>query len=166
FTSEQTGISTAGTDYAVDILKAMKMNITITKMTDETTLSSESADKSVNVYDLANYATEADVNIATSGANALGFYNCIMGTALEVPAVANYSSGTVLTQAKASAPLFYIPGDTGYVEVRFAFYLDGWDSYCYDVCRQQGISVVMDFTSAVADAATTISGYAAANNWA
>ena len=170
FTSEQTGISTAGTDYAVDILKAMKMNITITKMTSETVLSSQAADKSVNVYDLANYATKADVNIAKNNEqvpipNALGFYNCIMRTALTAPTT-NYESGTVLTQAKANAPLFYIPGDTGYVEVRFAFYLDGWDSYCYDVCRQQGINVVMDFTSASASAAETISGYAAATNWA
>lgn len=170
FTSAQTGIDTAGADYAVDILKAMKMNITITKMTSETVLSSQAADKSVNVYDLAAYSTLTDVNIAKNSetqvpmANALGFYNCIMGTALTVP-TNNYKSGTALAKNKATAPLFYIPGDTGYVEVRFVFYLDGWDSYCYDVCRQQGIKVVMDFTSAVADAAETISGYAEATQW-
>ena len=152
--STTTGVSTAGA-YGVDFRKALKMTITATDMTDATTLGTTVA---TTVYDFESIgytgalALHEDVNIdGTNKANALGYLNKVMGYSLSTPS--NYLSGakslqvgSSLTSETAYSP-FSIP-TSGYLEVRFTLWLDGWDSYCYDVCRKQGFNLDMSFTTA------------------
>ena len=149
-----TGIKQAG-DFGVDIRKAIKMNYTATQIaTSATTLPTEST--TVNVCDLGKLGTyKDDVNIATTGANAVGYYNKMTGNNIAAP-VTGYSAGSDVTTVAAgsgSAIATIEQGSYG-VMLHFVFYLDGWDEYCYDVCRKQGIKVAMTFTTS--DSASTI----------
>lgn len=150
-----TGVSTAG-EYGVDFRKALKMTITATDMTNNTTLGTT---VKTEVYDFESLGyTDSkkfhdDENIdATNKANALGYLNTVMGYSLSTPSnylstaksLATAAAGS-LTDDTAYSP-FAIP-TSGYLEVRFTLWLDGWDSYCYDVCRQQGFDLDMKFTT-------------------
>ena len=145
-----TGIKAAG-DYAIDLLKAIKMNVTVTDMTDANTLGSSST---TTVYDVASFSTKESTNVDTP--NAVGYYNTVTGNSIALPEE-NYDAGTAIT-AKGSGgtakALFTIPA-TGYIEVRFVFYLDGWDDACYDVCRAQTMSIGMSFTTSQEEGAIT-----------
>lgn len=147
---EGTGIDEAG-DYAIDLLKAIKMNVTVTDMTDANTLDSSST---TTVYDVASFSTKASVNCTTP--DAVGYYNTVTGNSIAVP-VENYDAGTAITSKDSGGTakaLFTIPA-SGYIEVRFVFYLDGWDDACYDVCRQQTMSIGMSFTTSQEEGAIT-----------
>ncbi len=137
--------------YNVDMLHALKMTVATTPLTDEGKYDS-SASTTTKIYDLDGYAqTSKDVNMA-SAPNAIAYYNAVLSTSISAPT--NYLSGaTCIASTTAGAAnsttsnLFTIPS-TGYVEVRFTFWLDGWDTYCYDVCRLQNFKVDMSFTTA------------------
>jgi hypothetical protein len=136
--------------YNVDLLHALKMTVAVTNLTSTGQYETTPTVLSTTVYDLDSFATSSkDVNIST--ANAVGYYNAVLGTALSAPT--NYLSDAVSIASasqsasnSASSQLFTIPA-TGYVEVRFTFWLDGWDEYCYDVCRKQNFSVEMAFST-------------------
>lgn len=145
-----TGIDKAGT-YDVDLLKALKMKITATPATNED-LSLETTNETPysgtaeeNIYGLESFAQKKDSNIAALGANAIGYYNTVLGKNIVTP-TADYNVGTEIVADGTNIVLFKIPA-TGYVEVRFSFYLDGWDTYCYDVCRKQTFNVQMNFST-------------------
>lgn len=145
-----TGIDAAG-DYAIDLLKAIKMNVTVTDMTDANTLGDEST---TTVYDVASFSTKASVNCTTP--NAVGYYNTVTGNSIVLPEE-NYDAGTAITSKDSGGTakaLFTIP-TSGYIEVRFVFYLDGWDDACYDVCRAQTMSIGMSFTTSQEEGAIT-----------
>lgn len=145
-----TGIDAAD-DYAIDLLKAIKMNVTVTDMTDANTLGSSST---TTVYDVASFSTKPSVNCTTP--NAVGYYNTVTGNSIASPEE-NYDAGTVITSKGSGGTakaLFTIPA-TGYIEVRFVFYLDGWDDACYDVCRAQTMSIGMSFTTSQEEGAIT-----------
>lgn len=143
-----TGIKAAG-DFGVDIRKAIKMNYTATQIaTSATTIPTEST--TVKVCDLGKLGTyKTDVNIATTGANAVGYYNKMTGNAIAVPGEDYYSAGSDVTtvEAGSGSAIATIDKDSYGVMLHFVFYLDGWDEYCYDVCRKQGIKVAMTFTT-------------------
>lgn len=146
-----TGVSTSGA-YGVDFRNALKMTITATDMANNTTLGTTAV---ATVYDFkqlgysdATRKFHDPVNMSTP--NAVTYLNTVMGYSLTTPTgyltgVKSLVSAENLTSANAYSP-FSIP-TTGYLEVRFTLWLDGWDSYCYDVCRKQGFNLDMSFTT-------------------
>lgn len=155
-----TGIEAAG-DFGVDIRKAIKMNYTATQITTSaTTVPTEST--TVKVCDLGKLGTyKTDVNIAKDNSNnpqpnAVGYYNKMTGNNIAVPGEDYYSAGSDVTTVAAGSgsAIATIDKDSYGVMLHFVFYLDGWDEYCYDVCRKQGIKVAMTFTTS--DSASTI----------
>lgn len=147
---KKVGIASAG-EYNVDLLHALKMTVSVTNLT-STGAYDSTATATSKVYDLDGFADDTkDVNI-TSAANAVGYYNAVLKTNIAKPE--GYLSGaTCVTSAattdadSTTSKLFTIPS-TGYVEVRFTFWLDGWDEFCYDVCQKQNFTVEMGFSTA------------------
>ena len=150
-----TGIDAPGL-YNINLLKALKMNVysapvTLTPSTNTYTVGTYSA---ATTYALSNFVPSADTGLNVTTPNAIGYYNAVARsgkTGISAP-VANYASGTEIvindTASDTNALKICDITNTGYVEVRFVFYLDGWDESCYDVCRKQGFTVALSFTSA------------------
>lgn len=149
-----TGIDALGA-YNIDLLKAMKMDVYSIAVTNENGATAaggavaRSGYSSVATYGLESFATNDNTNCDTP--NAVGYYNAVTGAHLVTP-TSNYNAGTEVKTGTAGSTgavsLFSIPGTSDYVEVRFVFYLDGWDSACYDVCRNQGFKVELSFSTA------------------
>jgi len=146
-----TGIDAKG-EYFADLAKALKLTISYQALDGATANGGALTGSATSTtYDLTTFFKNADVNIAATGANALGYYDSVMGTTLDghAPAAADYT-GTEVALKKTggtTAVDFATVTTTGYVEVTFTFWLDGWDSYCYDVMRQQKFE--FDFTATV-----------------
>ena len=149
------------TQYFIDLLKALKMDVYVgavsTKEGDEGTSNLFRQDyQKMTTYSFESYSKLADVNM-TNTPNALNYLNNSITQHHTLP-TSNYNVGNELTKTKPSngdaspLTLFSIPADSDYVEVRFVFYLDGWDSACYDVCRKQGFTASMEFTTISKDA--------------
>ena len=150
-----TGIAGNG-KYWADLLKALKVTTEGTGGVVTYSVSSEAADTTSAVYDLQALvdSTHTDVNIADNGANAVGYVNQVLSYALSKPQ--SYAGdGTAITKGAASqtdALAFTEIPTTGYVQVRFIFWLDGWDEYCYDVMRQQTFEFSFKATTAITEA--------------
>ena len=166
------GIKEAGS-YNVDMLHALKMTVVTTPVsfdssTKKFTVITDSASAPA-IYDLdawANTSKDSNVEINTEASastsagyanNAIGYYNAVLGTSIARPTT--YLSSATKIKAKEAegtgnadvSNLFTVSKDTGYLEVRFTFWLDGWDEYCYDVCRKQNFTVKMNFSTKAAD---------------
>lgn len=148
---EGTGIKGTG-DYNVDILKAIKLNVSSAAVTKTGDTYSTSTFGDVATYGFESFGAE-DTNIST--ANAIGYYNKALRTAsgdkpIAAPAT-NYNVGTETTKLEQASSSNAVKiceiGTSGYTEVIFVFYLDGWDNYCYNACRKQGINVSLTFSS-------------------
>jgi hypothetical protein len=181
------GIKETG-NYNVDLLHSLKMTVVAQALSfdaSEKTFSA-SGNAITTIYDLDGFADASkDVNIATT-ANAVGYYNAVLGTNISYPGADEYLSASVdgidavkcVASAAKSAvesgdanatintlnTLFTMPSGIQYMEVRFTFWLDGWDSFCYDTCRKQAFSVNMSFDTKNKGlvAATAATGKAAA----
>lgn len=163
-----TGITAAG-EYGADIIKALKLDIssatavTNTAAAEAPAVYGESAtgvttrnnsSVTATTYGFEGLVSGAGTNIGT--ANALGYYNTVMGTNLTVPST-GYSAGTELTKAAeatstnalvvATLPKTETGMDFSIVEIRFVLYLDGWDNYCYDVMQNQSVSFSFSLTT-------------------
>lgn len=150
-----TGIAGAGS-YNADLLKALKMDVYVTPVSNANGDGNQGAMVRYTEYDtyaFSSFSTVTDASGNLSTADAIGYYNEVTGAQLVRDAhAANYEAGQELrTAAIASAngahSLFSIPANSNYVEVRFVFYLDGWDEYCYDVCRKQGFQLALSFST-------------------
>lgn len=153
---QNTGISQPGV-YWADLIKAMRLTVVTTEASvsenaqthqSEIVVSSDSTKTSQVVYDLQDLVAagdaHADKNIAEGGADAVGYLNKVLGYAFADPykaqTVTYKGAGTKVTKGTAAsehAIAFTSIPTTGYVQVRFILWLDGWDEYCYDVMRQQ-----------------------------
>ena len=135
--------------YGIDFLKAVKMSVTCTvyDVDADTAAETKTSATGNSVYGLDAYATlGTTTNVSVSDtANAHTYYAAVTGKTLTKP-TSNYTEGEEITISAGSVALFTIPAGN-VVEVTFMFYLDGWDNYCYDVCRQQGLNVEMSFTT-------------------
>ena len=131
------GITNKGKKYYADLAKAMKLTIKSQNLKAETSSGSgvegleADGDATITTYDLTSYATGDDDNV--SGANAVAYYNKVLNKNISGTAQEAVSIGT----DKAEAVAFASIPTSGYVEVTFTFWLDGWDEYCYDVMQQQ-----------------------------
>lgn len=148
---EGTGISKPG-DYNVDILKAIKLNVSSAAVTKTGDTYSTGEFGTVATYGFESFGAD-DTNVGI--ANAIGYYNKALRNAtgdkpIAAPAT-NYNVGTETTKLEQASSNNAVKiceiGTTGYTEVIFVFYLDGWDNYCYNACRKQGISVALTFSS-------------------
>lgn len=149
---EGTGVTGAG-DYNVDILKAIKLNVSSAAVTKTGDDYSTGTFGNVATYGFESFGV-GDTNIGI--ANAIGYYNKALRAAtgdkpIAVPSETNYNVGTettkLVTASSSNAVKICEIGTSGYTEVIFVFYLDGWDNYCYNACRKQGISVALTFSS-------------------
>lgn len=161
---ESTGIATASS-YGFDIRKALKMTVTATDMSNNLEINTATSATKTFVYDFESlnhpsYTYFTDVNAATS-VNAVGYVNNVLGYKLSTPSGYLATTGdtaytkklqyaTGLTTDTAYSP-FTIP-TTGYLQVKFTIWLDGWDEYCYDTCRRQGFTLDMGFTTTATEA--------------
>ena len=158
------------------MLHALKMTVAATGV-NKTTGAKEGATTTA-VYDLDGFAqTSKDSANMHTTVNAVGYYNEVLGTNLSVPdkylttnetfidKTACIGSAAKSSDNSATSVLFTIP-ESGFVEVRFTFWLDGWDSFCYDVCQRQNFSIDMGFTTQAAESvlvtATAATGKASA----
>ena len=153
--SEGYGVDTDNATYKVDFRNALKM----VAHTD----ASAGANVNDKSLDLENYVTSDTETDLVATADALGYYNNIMGTNLTTAMDARQNQSTV--QAKNSGgserttiSLGTLPKDASYITVDFYIYLDGWDTYCYDACKGQTFQLALEFTSDAEEALT----YAAA----
>lgn len=141
-----TGITAAGT-YLVDFLKAVKMNVSTyaVKVVDGV-VEDESTDEnpSLATYDLTSYAKIADKNV--TGANAIGYYNTVTGNSIQAPEDYIEIAENNAAVLSGTSPICTVPANA-YIELNFVFFLDGWDEYCYDVCRGQKLSVGFTFST-------------------
>lgn len=150
-----TGIESAGA-YFADLAKAMKLTIKVQNLKADSTAAAVEgfiADgvATSTVYDLSSLGSNNDLNI--SNANAVGYYNTVLNKQISGTA----TSGTAITKGTAGASnalaFASIPA-SGYVEVTFTFWLDGWDEYCYDIMQQQ--TFTFDFEASTSDAKSVI----------
>lgn len=167
--SVNTGIATSAV-YGADLAKALKLDVTSKEVTLETNSAIPTAGattrlgateaNAVTTYGFETLAKAADVNIdTTNGANAVGYYNTVMGTNIAAPSA--YTSATVTETALAtdtdhagttkisfaSLPVTQANMDFSVIEVRFVLYLDGWDNYCYDVMQGQTVNFSFQVTT-------------------
>ena len=153
------GIENVG-NYNVDMLHALKMTVAVTNLTATGSYETTPTVASTTVYDLDGFAnTSKDTNIATT-ADALAYYNTVLGRNLQNED-STYLNGakaikttTASSENASTSKLFTIPS-TGFVEVRFTFWLDGWDTFCYDTCQAQNFEVDMQFTTEKSKAVLT-----------
>ena len=163
--ASKVGIASAGS-YNVDLLHALKMTVFITNLASDGSYP-ESPTTTSTTYDLDGYAdVTKDANIrkvnSKNDANAVGYYNEVLGTNIVRPnnyltatGVKNLADNAEAAAADQTLSNLFTISNSGYVEVRFVFWLDGWDDYCYDVCRKQGFSVAMNFSTNPADSIWT-----------
>ena len=151
----KSGISAQGV-YGAELTKAMKMYVetgTVVLQTGEkgdtipnAFVTKRDGSGTPNVYSLATKATLDDTNIDEGKANAVAYYNEVLGTKLAVPG--DYNSGSSFTGVGDGTTKLFTVGESGYQEVRFVFYLDGWDNYCFNAMRGQTFKVNMKFSTA------------------
>ncbi len=163
-----TGITESGV-YFADLLKSLKLSITVQnlKAVSEGGVDGYGADTSVTatttVYDLESFATTENSHIGT--ANAVNYFNLvtnknISSTADEVTSATKIEKNQTATDTDALS--FASIPSSGYVEVRFTFWLDGWDEYCYDVMLQQKFN--FDFVATTAAEKSIIKTVTTSNN--
>ena len=137
-----TGITASG-EYFADLAKAMKLTVKAQNI-----VASEAAGArdgyietedapTITTYDLTSFAKNEDVHIEANGANAVGYYNTVTKSNISGTATSGTKIKKLATAADTDAISFASIPTTGYVEVTFTFWLDGWDEYCYDVMQQQ-----------------------------
>lgn len=153
-----TGIDAKG-EYFADLAKALKLTVSYQALNGAAADGGATTGTATyTTYDLTDFAVNADVNInSTTGADALGYYDSVMGTTLRgnAPTGSDYTGTEVaLKKTGGTNPVAFAEVTaTGYVEVTFTFWLDGWDSYCYDVMRQQKFDFSFTATVKAAEAA-------------
>lgn len=148
--TSESGITAQGV-YGAELTKAMKMYVeTGTVALQDNAIPNAFVTKrdgsgTPNVYSLATKATIKDTNIGEGKANAVAYYNEVLGTTLAVPD--GYNLGSSFEDVGNGTKELFTIGESGYQEVRFVFYLDGWDSYCFNAMRGQTFKVNMQFST-------------------
>ena len=159
-----TGISTKGL-YGAQLVKALKLDVTSAPVSlgansaigDEGVLtrSTETAATTTTptTYGFENLATAgSDTNITANGANAVGYYNKVMGTNLVTPTSDYATEVAVKTDGETNVVVATLPETEegkqfSVVEIRFVLYLDGWDNYCYDIMQNQTVNFNFKLTT-------------------
>lgn len=159
-----TGITSKGL-YGAQLVKALKLDVTSAPVSlgansaiDENgvlTRSTETASTTTTptTYGFENLATaNSDTNITANGANAVGYYNRVMGTNLVTPTSDYATEVAVKTTGDDDVVVATLPAtETGkqfsVVEIRFVLYLDGWDNYCYDIMQNQTVNFNFKLTT-------------------
>jgi len=159
-----TGISTKGL-YGAQLVKALKLDVTSAPVSlgansviDDAgvlTRSTETAATTTTptTYGFENLATAgSDTNITANGANAVGYYNKVMGANLVTPTSDYATEVAVKTDGDTDVVVATLPATEegkqfSVVEVRFVLYLDGWDNYCYDIMQNQTVNFNFKLTT-------------------
>lgn len=155
-----TGIQTTGL-YGAKLVKALKLDVTsaavslgennaipaqgvLSRSTE--TAATATTPTTYGFEGLAGDTQNASTDTNISTANAVGYYNRVMGTNLVTPSN-DYATEVAVNAANADTDVIVatLPKtETGkqfsVVEVRFVLYLDGWDNYCYDIMQNQTVN--------------------------
>lgn len=138
------GVDRNQAKYAVDIVNALGMT-TKAKTADGST------EESTNYLDLANNVTSKEaVHVTTTEKVnwALNYYNEVMGTSITKPGTGLATlSDANLTKGTYSVTICTLNADASSAKVDFEIFLNGWDEYCFDACKNQSFTVTMSFTS-------------------
>ena len=142
-----TGITAKGA-YFADLARSLKLTIQYQACDGSGTDGKGgvvTGDVSTTTYDLSSFATTANEShvSATASAGALQYYNSVMKTALTRPATYAGTEKAVTATASGNTAFKFAETTSAYpeyVEVKFIFWLDGWDEYCYDCMKQQKFS--------------------------
>ena len=83
--------------------------------------------------------------------DALKYYNAVMGTSLSRTGDTNpvtASEQTPLTHGTTVVTIAKLD-QTGaeMTTIEFKVFLDGWDKYCFDACKNSSISIQLSFTT-------------------
>ena len=141
------GVDRNESQYAVDIIDALAMQITTaaSTYTAKTPSGSKAAfTNKLNLQSVADTNGIAPVNVGTP--NALNYYNEVMEASLSKPVTA--ASLTTPNFALGSrTQIATLDKDGGICCVKFEIFLDGWDEYCYDACKGQSFTIDLKFSS-------------------
>ena len=145
------GVDRNQAKYAVDIVNALGM----TTKTD-TTQDYGSKQAHANYLDLAGNVTSlaaTNVNISETANWALNYYNEVMVTSIIKPEISNDANGLMnltsanFTKGSYNVTICTLNADSTAAKVDFEIFLNGWDEYCFDACKNQSFTVTMSFTS-------------------
>lgn len=132
--------------YGVDASRALAMY---------TTANYEGGSAVTGLYDLESSGTKKASTGALqgdpTGLDALKYYNAVMGTSLSRTGATNSvtaSEQTPLTHGTTVVTIAKLD-QTGVAmtEIEFTVFLDGWDKYCFDACKNSSISIQLSFTT-------------------
>ena len=119
------------TSYYVDVVQALDLVV--------------ESDGSAAAYNLSGYMESYKQTTGFDGEtpDAIDYYNAVMPTDL----TGSDNINTPLDHANIGAIDAPVDGVDQVLEVTFTIFLNGWDAYCFDVCRGQSFSVSLDFTT-------------------
>jgi len=169
-----TGVDDPGL-YGADLIKALKLDVTSANVALEndgtigdtgatTRLKGTGSTEANNVttYSFDSWGSSSNLTVSDT-ANAVGYYNTVMGTNLPLTGPQGYVKGTDVvyvdmtaqnpdTSGKTAVSFASLPATTSgddfsVLEVRFVLYLDGWDNYCYDVMQGQSVDFSFEITT-------------------
>lgn len=143
--TDLSGLSSVAT-YGVDASRALAMY---------TTANYTGGTPVTGLYDLETSGTKKNSTGAlqgdTEGLDALKYYNAVMGTTFSRTAANNgvtASEQTALTHGVTEVAIAKLD-QTGVemTQIEFKVFLDGWDKYCFDACKNSSISIELSFTT-------------------
>ena len=121
--------------YWVDVINALDLRI-----------ENNNTENNEFDYDLSAHNLSAADNfsgfITGSTPNAINYYNKFMGADKAL----DPADAPTLTPFTKDVAIGTIPAGE-ILEVTFYVYLNGWDNYCFDVCRGQSFTIDIEFTT-------------------
>lgn len=140
------GWTADATTYKVDAAQAL--NLAIASKAGTPSVKSENV--GTELYSVNKLVgTDKNENLGTA-ADALSYYNAVMGTNIDrtaMPATEELETATAATATTDNAISVVSLESTGIYEIIFTVYLDGWDKYCFDACRAQKFNIEFALTT-------------------
>lgn len=140
------GWTESATTYKVDAAQALNLAIA----SKAGTANNKSEDVGTELYSVNTLVgTTKNENLGTA-ADALSYYNEVMGTSKDrtgMPTTTELETVTASEATESNAISVVSLASTGIYEIIFTVYLDGWDKYCFDACRNQKFNIEFALTT-------------------
>lgn len=99
-------------------------------------------------YSVRNIVTPENESGLGTSPNALEYYNKIMGTNKTVPSAEEYKVTLLQKSQQDGAPVEVSRLQSKDVyEIIFTVWMDGWNDYCFDACKQQAFDIDFSLTT-------------------
>lgn len=129
--------------YKVDAAQALNVAIAAAPKTG----SGKATTVGKTMYSVNDIVGKAKNEGLGEGADALKYYNAVMGEALTKPAT-GYMPVELTKTSSADKEVNVVTLESRNVyEVVFTVWLDGWDQYCFDACKNQSFNISFSLTT-------------------